>query len=114
VLIGLLALPMAVGAALGGSRPAAIALVVLGVIALIIVLAVDLPDVNSTGLTRTFDAAEASPKRGFYLETLGTVLVLLAGVGNLLFARQAPDPEPRRRRPPRPRPRPTEAGSRER
>ena len=70
-LIGVVSVPMLVGASLGRSRPAAVALVVLALIALAIVLAVDLPDVHSTGLTRDFDQAEASPKRGFYLETLG-------------------------------------------
>jgi len=97
VLIGVLVLPMAAGASLGGSRPAAVAVTILGIIALVIVLAVDLPDVNSTGFTRTFDKAEASPGSGFYLETLGAVLVLVAGVGNLLLTR--PAPPPRRRRP---------------
>jgi hypothetical protein len=94
VLIGVLALPMAAGASLGGSRPAAVAVVVLALIALVIVFAVDLPDVNSTGLTKTFDEAEASPKTGFYLETLGAVLLLVAGVGNLLLGGR---PEPPRR-----------------
>jgi hypothetical protein len=102
-LLGVVALPMTIGATLGRSRPAAIALVVLGLIALVIVAAVDLPDVNSTGLTRTFDAAEASPKTGFYLETLGTALLLVAGVGSLLFSRPEPAPPPRRR-PSRPEP----------
>ena len=96
-LIGVLALPVAAGASLGGSRPAAVALTVLGAIALVIVLAVDLPDVHSTGFTKTFDEAEASPESGFYLETLGVALVLVAGVGNLLLTR--PAPPPRRRRP---------------
>jgi hypothetical protein len=100
VLIGLLALPMAAGASLGRSRPAAIALTVLGLIALVIVVAGDLPDVRSTGLDRNFERAEASPKIGFYLETLGVALVLVAGVGNLLFNR--PAPPPRRSRRPRP------------
>jgi hypothetical protein len=102
VLIGAVALPMVAGASLGGSRPAAIALIVLGLIALVIVLAVDLPDVHSTGLTRTFAEAEASPKSGFYIETLGVALVLVAGMGNLLFTRPPPPPPRSRRRPPPP------------
>src|SRR4051794_11552215 len=99
VLIGIVSIPMLVGASLGRSRPAAVALVVLGLIALVIVIAVDVPDVNSTGLTRDFDQAEASPQRGFYFETLGVALLLVAGVGNLLLDVTRPAPPPRRRRP---------------
>jgi hypothetical protein len=102
VLIGVVSVPMLVGASLGRSRPAAVALVVLGLIGLVIVLAVDLPDVHSTGYTKTFDQAEASPQRGFYFETLGVALLLVAGVGNLLFKRPAPPPPRRRPRPQRP------------
>ena len=85
VLLGALAIPMTVGSALGRSRPAAVALAVVGVIALLIVLVGDLPDIDKTGLTRTFEAADASPSRGFYLETLGAVLVVLTAIANLLF-----------------------------
>src|SRR3954453_10586205 len=50
LIIALAAAAMAVGATRGGSRPAAVALLVLAVAALVIALAVDLPVVDETGL----------------------------------------------------------------
>ena len=85
VLLGALAVPMAAGAALGRSRPAAAALAGLGLIALLIALIGDLPDVEETGLTKTFEAADASPARGFYRETLGAIVLLVTGIANLLL-----------------------------
>lgn len=63
VLLGALAIPMALGAALGRSRPAAVALAIVGVIALLVALVGDLPDVDMTGLTKTFEAADARHRR---------------------------------------------------
>ena len=86
LLVGLAMLPMAVGAVRGGSRPAALALLVLSLIALFIALAIDLPDLNETGLIgRTYDQAEARPRVGFFVETLGATLALLGSIGTLLF-----------------------------
>ena len=86
LVIGLALLPMAVGAVHGGSRPAAIALLVLSLIALFVALAIDLPDLNETGLIgRTYDQAEARPRVGFFVETLGATLALLGSIGTLLF-----------------------------
>ena len=86
LVIGVAMLPMAVGAVRGRSRPAAYALVVLSAIALFVALAIDLPDLNETGLIgRTYDQAEARPRIGFFVETLGATLVLLGAVGALLF-----------------------------
>src|SRR3954447_4511397 len=50
LVIALAAAVMAVAATLGGSRPAAFALLALAVAALVIALAVDLPVVDDTGL----------------------------------------------------------------
>ena len=84
---------MAVGAVLGGSRPAAVAVVVLAVAALAIALAVDLPDVHETGLIgRTYEAARAAPRAGLYLEIAGGCAALVGGTLILLAG-------PRRRRP---------------
>ena len=84
---------MAVAAALRGSRPAAVAVLVLALAALAIALAVDLPDVRETGLIgRTYDAAEAEPRAGLYLEIAGACAALVGGA-LILLAR----PEPRRR-----------------
>lgn len=83
---------MTVAAVLGGSRPAAVAALVLAAAALAIALAVDLPDVHETGLIgRTYDAAEAEPRAGLYLEIAGGCAALL-GAALILVAR----PEPRR------------------
>jgi hypothetical protein len=85
--IALLAVPMALGAA-RGARPPAIALVVLGVVALAIALAVDLPSARESGSlpeSETFEDAQAQPATGFYLETLGATLLILAGGLTLLL-----------------------------
>jgi hypothetical protein len=87
-LLGLVAMPMAVGAALGRSRPAALALSGLGGVALLIVLAVDLPSLDDTGLIgRTYDLAKAHPAAGFWIQ-LVSAAVLLAG-GLLLLLRNS-------------------------
>jgi hypothetical protein len=104
LVVAVVAVLMALGAVRGGSRPAAVALVVLGVIALAITLAIDLPDVDEAGLVKreTYEAAEASPQAGFYLETLGAVFILLAGAAMLVFRPTAARAEP----PPRAEPEP--------
>ena len=85
-LIGLVSLPMSYGAVIGGSRPAAAALAVLGGLALLIAGIFDVPSLNDTGLIgRTYDLAEASPGPGFWLE-IACAAVLLAG-GLLLLRR---------------------------
>jgi hypothetical protein len=84
--LGVAMLPMAYGAVRGGSRPAAVALVVLASAALVVALAVDLPDLNETGLIgRTYDQAEARPRVGFFVETLGATLALLGAIGTLVL-----------------------------
>src|SRR4051794_41382102 len=86
LVIGLAMLPMAWGAVIGGSRPAAYALLVLAVIALFVVLALDLPDLNETGLIgRTYDEAQARPQVGFLVESLGATLALMGAVGTLVL-----------------------------
>jgi hypothetical protein len=85
VLLALVALPMVLGAARGLSRPAMVATAALGVVALVIALAFDLPDATANGVLADFSDANASPQIGFYLETLGAVLLLLCGVGHLVL-----------------------------
>ena len=86
LVVGLALIPMAWGAVRGGSRPAAIAAVVLAAIALFVALVIDLPDLNETGLIgRTYDQAEARPQVGFFVETLGAVLALLGAIGTLVL-----------------------------
>ena len=96
-IIGVAILVMSYGAVVRGARPAAIALVVLAVVACGIVLFVDRPVLDDTGLIgRTYDLAEAHPAIGFYLESLGAALALVGAVATLLMTpRVTPAPRPR-------------------
>jgi hypothetical protein len=79
---------MALVAAVGGSRAAATALLVLAIAALAIALLVDLPDVHETGLIgRTYESARAEPRTGLYLELAGGCAALVGGA-LILMARQ--------------------------
>jgi hypothetical protein len=85
ILLGLLAIAMAVGAGLGGSRPAAWALVTVAAIVLIVGLAIDLPETGRTGaIGRDFEGATAAAGPGLFTELIGAVLVGAAGVLRLL------------------------------
>jgi hypothetical protein len=78
-----------VAGALRGARPAAIALAVLGLVALGIAVVGDVPDLNETGfIGEVYEDAAAGPSAGFYLETLGGVLLLASGA-ILALARDA-------------------------
>ena len=80
---------MAVGAVVGGSRPAAVAVLLLALAALGVALLVDLPDVHETGLIgRTYDAAVAEPRSGLYLEIAGGCCALV-GAALILVVRPA-------------------------
>ena len=96
--VGIASVPMALGAARGGSRPAAIAVTVLGLVALVIVLVFDLPALNEEGLIgRTYDQAKAHPGPGFWLELVGALG--LVGGGLAMLRRTAVSrSRPRRRR----------------
>jgi hypothetical protein len=86
LIIGLAALAMLVGA-LRGARPAMAAVAILGLIALLIALLGDQPHIHDTGVIgQDYDQAAAGPSFGYYAETLGSVLVLLSGVGLLVLA----------------------------
>jgi hypothetical protein len=85
LLLGLLTLAMGFGAALGKSRPAAVALVVIGLVVLGITLGLDLPASDDTGLIgRRYAAAEAAAGTGLWLELVAGVLALVAGLIRLL------------------------------
>jgi hypothetical protein len=84
-----LALVMLVGAARGAS-PAAIALLVCGVAALLVVVAFDVPHLDDTGqVGQLYADASAAPGVGFWLELGGGALVAGAGLGLLLVARRS-------------------------
>ena len=90
LIIAVAAAVMAYGA-YRGSRPAGVALAALGAAALIVVLVVDLPDVDATGLYgRDYEQAESQAAIGFYLETAGAILLLVAGVLTAVLAPAAP------------------------
>ena len=85
LLLTLLTLAMGVGAAFGRSRPAAVALVAIGVVVLGIALLVDLPASDDTGLIgRRYAAAEAAAGTGLWLEVVGGALAVVAGLLRLL------------------------------
>ena len=76
---------MAAAAVLRGSRPAALAVLVLALAALAVALLIDLPDVHETGLLgRAYEAAQAEPRTGFYLELAGGRTALIGGALILL------------------------------
>ena len=83
--IALLTAAMAVGAGLGGSRPAGAALVGAGIVVLAIALLGDLPDTTRTGeIGSSFTSASAKKGEGFWLEVAGGVLALAAGTLRLV------------------------------
>ena len=80
VAVALLVVVMAVGAGLGGSRPAGVALVAAGAVVLGIALLGDLPVTDDTGqVGPNFDDAEASPGIALWLEVVSAALAALAG-----------------------------------
>jgi hypothetical protein len=89
-LIGLLGLFLGWFAVRAASRPALWGLAALGILAVVIALGFDLPDATATRtVATTFAQAAATPRIGFYLETLGAALMLIAGGGGLLLGAPA-------------------------
>jgi hypothetical protein len=80
LLLGLLTFAMGSGAAFGRSRPAAVALVAIGVIVLGLTLLRDLPAIDDTGLIgRDYDQARAQAGAGLWFELIAGVLAVGAG-----------------------------------
>jgi hypothetical protein len=85
ILLGLMAGAMAWGAGMGGSRPAAVALLAIGVLVIVLALALDLPQTNRTGaIGRNFEGAEANAGPGLYLELVGGALAASVGLVGLV------------------------------
>jgi hypothetical protein len=85
VAVALLTVLMAVGAGLGGSRPAGAALVVAGLVVLGIALIGDLPITDDTGqVGPNFDDATASAGPALWLEIAAGALAVAAGALRLL------------------------------
>jgi len=81
LLLGLLTFVMGSGAAFGHSRPAAVALIAIGVVVLGITLLSDLPASDDTGLIgRDYAEASASAGAGLWFELIAGVLAVLAGL----------------------------------
>ena len=80
LLLGLLTFVMGSGAAFGRSRPAAVALIFIGVVVLGLALLVDLPASDDTGVIgRDYAEAHASAGIGLWFEAIGGALAVLAG-----------------------------------
>jgi hypothetical protein len=95
VLMGIVAALMAWGAAVGRSRPAAIALLAIGAAVLAIAFVTDVPDIHKTGVIgERFDSAKAGPGPGLWLEIAAGALAFVAGA----IATSALRGAPRRRR----------------
>jgi hypothetical protein len=85
VLLGILVIFMAIGASAGRSRPAAVALIAIGVLVLGITLGLDLQQTHQAGaIGRDFEGATASAGPGFFTELLGALLAIGAGTVRLL------------------------------
>jgi len=90
LLLAIAATPFALAVLRTHSRGALIALAVLGVVAAAIAFLGDLPDAHSTGVYgKNLEDAGASPKAGFYLESLGAILLILAAALGLLLSSPA-------------------------
>jgi hypothetical protein len=98
ILLGLVTFLMAIGAGVGASRPAAMALVLIGIVVLGLTLLLDLPKTDDTGaIGSNFEGAEASPGTGFYMELAAGLLAL--GAGALRLSRRESPRSPRADRP---------------
>lgn len=109
LVLGLCAIGAVVLAILNGSKPAATAVAVFGVAALLLFLLIDLPDASKIG---TYDSpgnpfvqAKAEPEGGFWLLLVGALIVSMCGAAlatlspeQLRGLRPGADPAPRGRR----------------
>jgi hypothetical protein len=84
ILVGLATAAMAYGAAIGGSRPAAIALIALGAVILFLTLALDLPEASDVGILSNFEGAKGEKALGLWLELVGGGLAVEAGAAALV------------------------------
>ncbi|MDQ1741226.1 MAG: hypothetical protein QOE53_2878 [Pseudonocardiales bacterium] len=98
-LLGLFVILMTYGVAAGGSRPAALALLVAGVVGLAITLLHDLPDTTKKGeVGVAFAEGKAHKGTGFWFELVGSTLAL--GCGAFAVWRTPPPLRDARRQPP--------------
>jgi hypothetical protein len=90
--LALLAALLGIAVFVAESRPALLAIGVIGLVALLIALLGDLPDAHRTTIySPRFVLARSTPSAGFYLETLGAVVLLATCVlGFLGLGRPVP------------------------
>jgi hypothetical protein len=88
VLIAVLVVLMAWGAAAGRSRPAAVALIAAGAAVLVISIARDLPETSKTGVIGEAYEAKAHAGKGLWLELAGGALAVAVGAGGLARGRR--------------------------
>jgi hypothetical protein len=72
-------------------RLPALASLMLGIAALLVALAVDLPDVTASGVTTDLEVGDAEPAAGFWMELVGAVVLTVgaAFLASLLHPRRA-------------------------
>ncbi len=79
-----------------GSRAALAAVALLGVVTLLIALLGDLPDAHATGLVGSgasqYVEGSSTPSAGLYMETLGAIVLVIAGGVGLLLPGSSPQP----------------------
>jgi len=100
LLLALASIPMIRGAR-RGARPAMFALMVIGAIAVLIVVTVDYPAVRQQAELREaaqYEDARAKADTGFFVESLGAVLLLASGGLMVLAPKRKPRNERRPRR----------------
>jgi hypothetical protein len=90
LVLGVAALPLAWGAAVGRARPAAFALLAIGAAALVFFAVGDLPDTRATGeLGIHYEDAHAAAGPGLWLELAGGLLLVAAAVAALTLPARA-------------------------
>jgi hypothetical protein len=97
--VAVLAAVLAVGVWRDGSRPALLAIGLLGIVTLVIALLGDLPDATASGLAGSsatrFVTASSTPSAGLYLETLGAAaFVITCGVALIAQTSSSARPGP--------------------
>jgi hypothetical protein len=86
LILGLVAIAMAVGSAIGRSRPAAFALFAIGLVVLGIALIGDRTTIHDTrGLDILFEHPKGVAGSGYSLEILAGALAVLTGLARLAF-----------------------------
>lgn len=80
LIVAVVAVPMAYAAWRSRARPAGVAVAALGAVAVFVVLAVDAPETDTTGVIgRNYEDAASGAAGGFRLAAAGSVLLLFAG-----------------------------------